>query len=135
MRVDDVRDALDGMQRSDEISADFRKRMAAHGIVAAFCPNSRTVEVFGASTGEFRIGKGFVASSSGLRPSEADDDHGFLRAVRGTDRPDYGPVPLSFETNTNHEPFSVLDDDSLFCLGVVFSLNDTGRSLVWEDAQ
>lgn len=133
MRVDDVRDALDGMQRSDEIRAELKREMAAHGIVAAFCPDSRTVSVFGAVSGDFRIGKGFVVSSAGIRPSEADDDHGFLRAVRGADRRDYGPVPLSFETNTDHELFSVLDDDSLFCLGLVFNMNNARRSLVWED--
>lgn len=133
MRVNDVRDALDGMQRSDEISQDFRKRLASEGLVVAYCRDSRTVAIIGAVSGEFRIGKGLVISRDRVRESEADDDYGFLRAVRGADLREYGPVPLSFETNTDHEPFSVLDEDSLFCLGIVFSVREGGRSLIWED--
>lgn len=122
MIIDDVRDALDGMDRSDQISEGLIADMRENGLVAVYCPDNRSAKVCGAVNDHFRIARGHVIESTGIRPSEADDDYGFLRAIRNADLNEYGMIPLSFETNTKHETFSVMSGDDLFCLGVTFKL-------------
>ncbi len=122
MTLEDVRDALDGMSRRDIPSTALVRAMRAANIVAAYCPDDRRVWIFGAASGEIPIGKGAAVSAGEVRLSEADDAPGFLRALRNTVRDDVGPVRLSFETNAEHEVFSALEGDTLFSLGVIFSV-------------
>lgn len=124
MNITDVRDALDGMNRKDVISQDLIKSMKRANLVIAYCPDNMRVWVFGAVTGNLRINKGFIVSHEGITMTESDEDAGFLRALRDANRDDVGPVRLSFETNSPHEVFSVLEDDEMFSLGVVLDLNN-----------
>lgn len=122
--VEDVRIALDGMNKMDAPAPDLLRGMRQAGIVAAYCPDRTKVWVFGALKGEMRVNRGFTLSPSGIRPSENDDEPGFLRALRDQDRDDVGPVDLSFETNSPHEVFCVIDGDRMFSLGVILDMNN-----------
>lgn len=124
LTVEDVRIALDGMSKTDAPDPELLRGMRRSGIVAAYCPDRTKVWVFGALKGEFRVNRGFALNREGVRPTESDDEPGFLRALRDQDRDDVGSVDLSFETNSPHEVFCVIDGDRMFSLGVILDLNN-----------
>lgn len=129
----DVRDELDGMERTDEINQDLIKSMRESGLVSAVCLENSKVRIFGAFNGYVRVNRGFVVTENGLRPTEIDNEEGFFRAVRAAETRNFGMVPYSFETNTNHEVFSVIDNDSLFCLGIIFRIPEENGMIRTEE--
>lgn len=124
MNLTEARDLLDGLNRQELPDASTVKALRTGGLVAAYCPDKSRVWVFGAARGEFRVNQGLLVSPKGVKISQNDDESGFLRALEDQDIHDYGRVPLSFETNSPHETFSVISGERLFCLGIIMDLKN-----------
>lgn len=122
--IQEIRDELDGSDKGFIPDKDLMKRMRKSRIIAAYCPDNRNVFVFGYAKGVVRINQGFSIDGDKVISSDTDDDEIFLRAIRNRNRDDLGPVRLSFEINADHEVFSIIEDDELFSLGVIFQLED-----------
>lgn len=125
--------ALNGNQYTKEGSKELWAAMKAAGLVAVFAASDDLVELEGAIHDEIGAYEGttFFVDASGLVKNECE---------RGDRCPNWTPrgKPVEaiwcpegdgegswgFKTEIPHVTFDIMEDDDLFCRGLVFALKD-----------
>lgn len=141
MDIQEVAAALDGVQYRDEDSRYDRNELRDAGIVVAFGASDDLMEFRGAvydEVGAYDGGSAKFTSDGLVEAPECDceaaeklhamQSEGAVE-VRAIWCPDDGTgASWKFETNAPHATFKVMEEDDLYCIGVVFSLGDLGAS-------
>lgn len=124
--------ALNGCQYREEGSRALWASMKKAGLVAVFGASDDLMEFRGAIDDEVGAYDGTTAyvTPAGLFLSECeDDDCPYARKAMKAAVPidaiwSRGDISWQFDTAIPHETFDVLEDDELFCRGIVFALSD-----------
>lgn len=125
---------LDGNQYDNEITKEQEAIAADNGLVVAFGYSDDNVVLCGAIDDEVGAydGTTFHVTRDGvLRTPDCNCDECkyFEIAKRAASEikaiwHNSGEATWSFETTIPHETFRIYEDGELFCIGIVFSLND-----------
>ena len=132
MTVRDAVQALHGCEYRQEGSRELFKRMKAAGLVAVFGGSDDLIYFAGAEDDELDAGDGslFPFTSAGLVRNDCDNDacpyFGAAKRDAVTIVAYFGRnyTTWSYETDIPHETFDVLEDDEVYCRGLVFALAD-----------
>ena len=129
-------ETLSGRSIGEEICKDEEKRAAGLGLVVVYGYSDDNVELRGAIDEEvgaydgttIRLTKTGVLQGPACDSAEncecpyfaaAKNAAKTIEAVWGA-----GGVSWTFETNIPHETFNIYEDGELFCVGIVFSMED-----------
>ena len=129
-------ETLSGRSIGEEICKDEEKRAAGLGLVVVYGYSDDNVELRGAIDEEvgaydgttIRLTKTGVLQGPACDSAEncecpyfaaAKNAAKTIEAVWGA-----GGVSWTFETNIPHETFNIYEDGELFCVGIVFSVED-----------
>lgn len=133
MNAKELANTLDGRQYGEEITAQERLSAKDNGLVVIFGASDDLMEVCGAWSDEKDCWGGgtFTVSRNGfVNPrcydckvcelfKAANKDAKTIRAVWCG-----GGAAWSYETEIPHETFRIYESDELYCVGIVFSVND-----------
>ena len=125
---------LDGNQYDNEITKEQEAIAADNGLVVAFGYSDDNVVLCGAiddEVGAF-VGTTFHVTRDGVLwapDCNCDECKYFEIAKRAASEiraiwHNSGEATWTFETTIPHETFRIYEDGELFCIGIVFSLND-----------
>ena len=125
---------LDGNQYGKEITKEQEALAAEKGLVVVFGYSDDTVELCGAIDDEEGAYEGttfYVDRDGVLREPDCgcDECQYFGAAKRAAVEikavwHDSGEPCWTYETTVPHETFQIYEDGELFCIGIVFSLDD-----------
>jgi hypothetical protein len=131
---DEAARLLDGREYLDEVPDPLHRQLREAGLVAVFGGSDDLVYFAGAISDErgARDGTLFHVDAKGLildDPSDPDwHDReprlslaGVIRSLWWRDR-----ISWSYETTIPHATFTILEDDEIYCWGLVFALSDAG---------
>lgn len=135
--TDEIAAALNGTEYGNDFPADVVARAKANRIVIAYGHSDDLLELDGFDRDEVDAYDGTTVAfnSAGMIKPECDDDDcphekrrfdaGAKLELAWNDGGD--PCAWTFETKIPHSKFDILEDGELFCIGVVFSLDDLGQ--------
>ena len=114
---------LDGREYLSEITSEEEKEAEANGLVAVYGYSDDNVELVGAISDEIGAWEGVVfhVDKDGGYRIEDSDTPNRIRAVWCAPGSD---AAWTFETEIPHEPFNIYEDGELFCVGIVFGMED-----------
>jgi len=125
---------LDGNQYDNEITKEQEATAADNGLVVAFGYSDDNVVLCGAIDDEVGAfdGTTFHVTRDGVLwapDCNCDECKYFEVAKRAASEikaiwHNSGEATWTFETTIPHETFRIYEDGELFCIGIVFSLND-----------
>jgi len=125
---------LDGNKYDSEITKEQEAQAADNGLVVAFGYSDDVVVLCGAIDDEVGAydGTTFHVNRDGVlyEPDcNCDECKYFAAAKRAASEikavwHNTSDATWTFETAIPHETFRIYEDDELFCIGIVFSLND-----------
>ena len=123
---------LNGREYGNEITAAEEKLAKENGLVVAFGYSDDLMELRGAIYDEAGVYDGGTVSieKDGIASTdEACEQCKYFKAAREkmkdiTAAWCKGDVPWTYETDIPHETFNIYEDGELFCVGIVFSIND-----------
>lgn len=125
---------LDGNQYDNEITKEQEATAADNGLVVAFGYSDDNVVLCGAIDDEVGAfdGTTFHVTRDGVLwapDCNCDECKYFEIAKRAASEikaiwHNSGEATWTFETTIPHETFRIYEDGELFCIGIVFSLND-----------
>lgn len=114
---------LDGREYLNEITPEEEKEAEANGLVVVYGYSDDNVELAGAISDEIGAWEGVVF--------HVDKDGGYY--IEDSDAPDRiravwcapgSDAAWTFETEIPHEMFNIYEDGELFCVGIVFRMED-----------
>lgn len=131
--LQEARNALHYNQYRREGSKELFTQMKESGLVAVFGASDDLIEFEGAisdEVGAYGGGKAFI-TNKGLLINECDDDRcpyfesaqekaPFIQAVWG---PKHIDASWAYETTIPHKKFLIMEDDEIYCEGIIFYLN------------
>lgn len=123
MTAKDLATKLNGRQYLNEIMPEEEKEAEANGLVVVFGYSDDNVEFAGAIDDEVGAFEGTtvcIDHSDGVVPVGEGAPENVIKAIWH----DSGDTSWSFETSIPHETFNIYEDGDLFCVGIVFSMND-----------
>lgn len=131
----ELADLLSGREYMSEITLGEADRAKAAGLVAVFGYSDDNMEFSGAISDEvgcYDGGTAYVTRDGLLNPPDCDnDDCPYFTAARRSATPikavwhGNGPGPSwTYETEIPHETFKIFDEGELWCIGIVFNIND-----------
>lgn len=129
---------LNGNQYGKEISKELRKLMKDAGLVAVYGASDDLIEFDGAIYDEVGAYNGTTAyvNELGLVQNKCDEGDScpnwrqtgrIIKALWCPVTVEGNPI-WAFETVIPHVTFDIMEDDKLFCKGIVFRLVDTAPS-------
>lgn len=133
MNAKELANILDGRQYGEEITGLERRQAKENGLVVIHGASDDLMEVCGAWNDEkdcFGGGK-FTVSRNGFVNPRCDDCKGCelfqaankdaktIRALWAK-----GGASWSYETEIPHETFRIFEDEELYCVGIIFSVDD-----------
>lgn len=123
MTAKELAQALDGREIGYEIDELYEKRARESGLVVVFGYSDDNTEFRGAIDDELGSYNGgvFFVSRSGVS-EDAEDGGRRIDAVWGDSETG---ASWSYITDIPHETFNIYEDGELFCVGIVFSMDDT----------
>lgn len=136
MTAKELAEKLNGRLVSEEISSEEAKEAKEAGLVVVYGYSDDNMEFEGAihdEVGCYDGGDAYVTPNGILDPNggcgmRADCDFArsaFAQAKKISAHWGEGEATWSYETDIPHETFDIFDDDgSLFCRGIVFSVED-----------
>lgn len=114
---------LDGREYMNEITPEEEKEAEANGLVAVYGYSDDNVELVGAISDEIGAWEGVVFHVD----REGDVFAGEKDASNKIEAFWFGPdtdVPWTFRTEIPHETFNIYEDGVLYCVGIVFRMED-----------
>lgn len=123
MTAKQLAEKLDGREYLNEITPEEEKEAEANGLVAVYGYSDDNVELAGAISDEIGAWEGVVfhVDKDGGYHIEDSDAPNRIRAVWCAPGSD---AAWTFETEIPHETFSIYEDGELFCVGIVFRMED-----------
>lgn len=148
MTAKELASALNGREYGGEIYPEEQREAEASRLVVAFGYSDDNVELKGAVDEEIGAYEGATLhfTKDGLlqepacESSELCDCPYFQKAKRSARTVkavwhDEGGPCWTFETTIPHETFEIMEDGEVFCIGIVFSLQDIGQQVKEEPAK
>lgn len=135
MTTKELAKTLNGRNYGSEITSEEAQAAKGAGIVVAYGYSNDNVEFRGAIDDEVGAWNGTTVylTKTGLLDTPTDDcleyDCPYLRAVLSSARKikavyGKGVASWTFVTGIPHETFNIYEDGELFCVGIVFSMED-----------
>jgi len=134
MTAKELATLLNGGSYGSELSAEQKKMADDNNLVVVFGYSDDCVEFYGAIRDEVGAFDGVTVhvTQKGVleRPQYGCDDCEFFRLAKKAAVPikavwhDSGEPCWTFETDIPHETFRIYEDGELFCIGIVFRLED-----------
>lgn len=135
MTKEELAKELDGREIGNEVSIELSVEAEKSGLVIVFGASDDLIELEGAIEDEFdAYGGGKIYFKDGrLQKNECDYDEcpyfkerlassRVVEAVWNGD--DNGAPAWTYKTDIPHSEFNILEDDGVYCRGIVFSLSD-----------
>ena len=144
---------IGGRQRGRELTEDEKRLAKDSGLVVVYGASDDTMIIDGAldddvdcfDGGTFHINRnGLVKWQDDIEDGEYCEDCPYFKAELASAMEitavwhDKGNPCWTYKTDIPHEEFAVYDDDEpdqLFCIGIVFSLSDLGKSSDWTPVE
>lgn len=131
MTPEEAAEKLDGNQYRDEGSRELFAEMRKHGLVAVYGASDDLMEFAGAIDDEVGAWEGTTAyiSHRGLVKNECDEGDSCPnwkqtgKPIKAIWAPESGGS-WAYETEIPHATFKIMEDDDLYCTGIVFRLID-----------
>lgn len=135
MTAKEMAEILDGREYGDEMTQGEELEARKSGLVVVFGYSDDGVELDGAIYDEVSCydGGGFYVTKDGVLsgPDCGNDRCGFYQAAKKEAKlitaiwcdPESG-ASWSYKTDIPHETFNIYEDGELFCIGIVFSIDD-----------
>ncbi|MDR0919414.1 MAG: hypothetical protein LBM93_09255 [Oscillospiraceae bacterium] len=122
MTVKEAAEMLNGRQYLSEISVDEKEILRQNRLVAVFGQSDDLVVFEGAVEDDFDCfgGSEVYVNEQGVYV-DVEDTEDYRKIVTKWAEEGYS---WSYETDIPHETFEIFEDDSKYCKGIVFSLND-----------
>ena len=114
---------LDGREYLNEITPEEEKEAEANGLVVVYGYSDDNVELAGAISDEIGAWKGVVFhvdKEGGVFAGEKDAPNKIEAYWCGQDT----DAAWTFRTEIPHETFNIYEDGVLFCVGIVFRMED-----------
>ena len=114
---------LDGREYLNEITPEEEKEAEANGLVVVYGYSDDNVELAGAISDEIGAWKGVVFhvdKEGGVFAGEKDAPNKIEAYWCGQDT----DAAWTFRTEIPHETFDIYEDGELFCVGIVFRMED-----------
>lgn len=114
---------LDGREYLNEITPEEEKEAESNGLVAVYGYSDDNVELAGAISDEIGAWKGVVFhvdKDGGVFAGEKDAPNKIEAYWCGQDT----DAAWTFGTEIPHETFNIYEDGELFCVGIVFKMED-----------
>lgn len=134
MNAKELASLLNGREIMKEITADEEKQAADAGLVVVFGYSDDNMEFVGAiydEVGSYEGGIAYLTKDGILHePDCGDDGCQYLSAARSAAKAieavwhDEGGPCWTFRTDIPHETFNIYEDGELWCVGIVFSMED-----------
>lgn len=126
-KVKEIAEKLNGIAYGENIS-DIEAEAKEHGIVIVMGASDDLMEFSGAieDEGGLAYGKGgkVYFDRSGVPQDDAKRDN-VIEAIWCNSHDENGvPETWSYKTEIPHEKFKVFEDEELYCIGIVFSIED-----------
>lgn len=126
-KVKEIAEKLNGIAYGEDIS-DIEAEAKEHGIVIVMGASDDLMEFSGAieDEGGLAYGKGgkVYFDRSGVSQDDAKRDN-VIAAIWCNSHDENGvPATWSYKTEIPHEKFKVFEDEELYCIGIVFSIED-----------
>lgn len=125
---------LNGRERGNEITRQYAQRAADAGLVVVYVYSDDNVELTGAIDNEVGAYEGatILLTKDGLfdEPECGIEDCPYCAAAREKAKVikavwhDEGGPCWTFETDIPYETFTIMEDGELWCIGIVFSMED-----------
>lgn len=125
---------LNGRERGAEISREEERLAKTHGLVVVFGASDDLMEICGAIEEEFDCYEGgttHITKTGVLSEPECDpEDCPYFAAARSVAKTikavwhDEGGPCWTYETEIPHETFNICEDGEVWCIGIVFSVED-----------
>lgn len=119
----DLAARLNGREYLNEITPEEEKEAETNGLVVVYGYSDDNVEFSGAIDDEVGAFEGVtvcIDHSEGVVPVGEGAPENVIKAIWH----DSGEACWSFETPIPHETFNIYEDGELFCVGIVFSMDD-----------
>lgn len=135
MTAKEMAEILDGREYGDEMTQGEELEARKSGLVVVFGYSDDGVELDGAIYDEVSCynGGGFYVTKDRVLsgPDCGNDRCGFYQAAKKEAKlitaiwcdPESG-ASWSYKTDIPHETFNIYEDGELFCIGIVFSIDD-----------
>lgn len=114
---------MNGREYLKEITPEEEKEAESNGLVVVYGYSDDNVEFAGAINDEVGAFEGTsvcVDHNNGVVPINEGVPFNLIKAIWH----DFGDTSWSFETPIPHETFNIYEDGELFCVGIVFSMDD-----------
>lgn len=133
MTTKELANILSGREYLSEITEDEKRRAKAAGLVVCYGYSDDNVELAGAFDEEVGAYEGttiyfdkdglmYEPPCGGLGCRYYDEAREKCKTIDAVWCG--GNAPWTFETDIPHETFNIYDDGDLFCVGIVFSMED-----------
>lgn len=123
MTAKDLAAKLNGREYLNEITPEEEKEAEFNGLVVVYGYSDDNMEFAGAIDDEVGAFEGktvCVDCKNGVVPVGEGVPFNLIKAIWH----DTGDMCWSFETPIPHETFNIYEDGELFCVGIVFSMDD-----------
>ena len=120
--VKEFAELLNGREIGKEITQEDVKLAKENNLVAVYGASDDLMEFEGAIYDELDAWEGTIArvSKDGiLKPPCEDKSAKTIKAVWGENN-----ISWTYETEIPHETFDIMEDEDVYCRGIVFSMDD-----------
>jgi len=145
MNTKELADLLNGRNYRDEITNDEERKALENGLVVVFGASDDLMGFRGAIYNEIECNEGGTAylNKDGLLENECDDcdcpyfekEKDKAKEINAIWCPDevkddngniIDYISWDYETDIPHEKFAIIEDEGIYCLGIVFDINNLG---------
>lgn len=135
MTKEELAAILNGREYLEEISVDENEQAEEAGLVVVFGESDDTMEFYGAVRDEIGCyggGTALIGNDGGLLRNACHDDRcpyfADKKRTARTIQPVWGEGGYSwtYRTTIPHATFEIVDDNSKYCLGIIYSIDDLG---------
>ena len=123
MTAKDLAARLNGREYLNEIMPEEEKEAESNGLVAVFGYSDDNVELAGAISDEIGAFDG-VVFHVGKDGSYCVGESDALNRIQAVWCAPESEAAWTVKTDIPHETFNIYEDGELFCVGIVFTLND-----------
>lgn len=134
MTKKELAELLNGRQHRGETTKEIEQQAEENGLVIVFGVSDDLTEFRGAiydEKGHYEGGEIFISKKGKIVNSDdadCDDDRIISACQRCKNKIDaiWGENNISwtFKTDIPHEEFTIVEDDDIYCIGIIFSISD-----------